>query len=56
MKKNDTYLIARDAIGVIPLYMGYDDHGHLLVSSELKGLEGFATIYNQFKPRTLFLQ
>lgn len=51
---NDTYLIARDPIGVIPLYMGYDDHGHLLLSSELKGLEGFATIYDQFKPGHYF--
>ena len=34
--------------------MGYDDNGHLLVSSELKGLEGFATIYNQFKPGHYF--
>ncbi len=53
-EENDTYLIARDPIGVIPLYMGYDDHGHLLVSSELKGLEGFATIYDQFKPGHYF--
>ncbi|MDR1344293.1 MAG: asparagine synthase B [Tannerellaceae bacterium] len=46
----DSYLIARDAIGVIPLYIGRDDDGHLLVSSELKGLEGFATDYEPFLP------
>ncbi|MDR1880610.1 MAG: asparagine synthase B [Tannerellaceae bacterium] len=46
----DAYLIARDPIGVIPLYTGYDDDGHLLVSSELKGLEGFATHYEPFLP------
>ena len=39
----DTYLIARDPIGVIPLYIGHDDEGHLLVSSELKGLEAVSS-------------
>lgn len=42
-EEKDTYLIARDPIGVIPLYMGHDDNGHLMVSSELKGFEGYAT-------------
>ena len=51
---NDCYLIARDPIGVIPLYIGHDDEGHLLVSSELKGLEGFATAYGQFPPGHYF--
>ena len=37
-EENDTYLIARDPIGVIPLYMGYDDHGHLrLLRTERSG-------------------
>lgn len=49
-KKNDTFLIARDPVGVIPLYVGEDDKGHVLVSSELKGLEGYATTYDQFMP------
>ena len=47
---NNDYLIARDPIGVIPLYIGYDDDGHLMVSSELKGLEGYAASYDQFPP------
>ncbi|MDR1556057.1 MAG: asparagine synthase B [Tannerellaceae bacterium] len=46
----DSYLIARDPIGVIPLYIGYDADGHVLVSSELKGLEGFASDYEPFLP------
>jgi asparagine synthase (glutamine-hydrolysing) len=49
-EEKDAYLIARDPIGVIPLYMGYDADGHLLVSSELKALEGFATEYEPFLP------
>ena len=53
-EENDSYLIARDPIGVIPLYIGHDDEGHLLVSSELKGLEGYATSYDQFPPGHYF--
>ena len=49
-EEKDLFLIARDPIGVIPLYMGHDDAGHMLVASELKALEGFATEYDQFKP------
>jgi asparagine synthase (glutamine-hydrolysing) len=49
-EEKDVYLIARDPIGVIPLYIGKDDAGHVLVSSELKGLEGFATEYEPFLP------
>ncbi|MCF2658103.1 asparagine synthase B [Parabacteroides distasonis] len=49
-EEKDLFLIARDPIGVIPLYMGHDDAGHILVASELKALEGFATEYDQFKP------
>src|SRR5688572_23111756 len=32
------YLIARDRIGVMPLYTGRDEHGQLFVASELKAL------------------
>lgn len=49
-EEKDVFLIARDPIGVIPLYIGHDDSGHLMVSSELKGLEGYATEYKQFLP------
>jgi len=53
-EEKDTYLIARDPIGVIPLYIGYDDNGHLMVSSELKGLEGYAAHYEVFPPGHYF--
>lgn len=53
-EEKDCYLIARDPIGVIPLYIGHDDEGHLLVSSELKGIEGYATSYQQFPPGHYF--
>ena len=37
--QNDLYLIARDHMGIIPLYEGYDKQGNYYVASELKALE-----------------
>ena len=50
----DDYLIARDPIGVIPLYIGRDDQGHIYVGSELKALEGFCDTYEPFLPGHYF--
>ena len=47
--KND-YLIARDHMGIIPLYMGWDEEGVFYVASELKALEGFCTQIELFPP------
>ena len=33
-----TYLISRDHLGIVPLYMGWDDEGRLYVASELKAI------------------
>ncbi len=44
------YLIARDPIGVIPLYIGRDSDGLLYVASELKALEGQCDSYEEFLP------
>ena len=44
------FLIARDPIGVIPLYIGYDPDGTVLVASELKVLEGQCERYESFLP------
>ena len=49
-EEHDEYLIARDPIGVIPLYIGHDADGNLCVASELKALEGFCTDYEVFLP------
>ena len=46
----DTFLIARDPIGVIPLYIGHDKDGKVYVASELKALEGFCDEYEPFLP------
>lgn len=44
------YLIARDHIGIIPLYQGWDDLGNYYVASELKALEGFCSKIEEFPP------
>ena len=49
-EERDEFLIARDAIGVIPLYIGKDYNGLLYVASELKALEGFCDKYESFLP------
>ena len=46
----DEFLIARDPIGVIPLYIGHDADGTVYVASELKALEGFCESYELFLP------
>ncbi len=49
-EEKDEYLIARDPIGVIPLYIGHDKDGLLYFASELKALEGFCDEYEPFLP------
>ncbi len=48
--ENDLMLIGRDHMGIIPLYMGYDDRGQFYVASELKALEGVCPNIQEFQP------
>ena len=48
--EKDALLVARDPIGVIPLYIGHDKDGTVYVASELKALEGFCDEYEPFLP------
>ncbi|MDG1014398.1 MAG: asparagine synthase B [Flavobacteriaceae bacterium] len=48
--ENDEYFIARDHMGVIPLYMGWDQNGTFYVASELKALEGHCSKIELFPP------
>ena len=48
--ERDEFLIARDPIGVIPLYIGHDSDGLVYVASELKALEGQCDSYEEFLP------
>jgi asparagine synthase (glutamine-hydrolysing) len=47
---NNSYLAARDHIGIIPLYMGWDAFGNFYFSSELKALEGICKKIEIFPP------
>lgn len=49
-KADDTYLIARDHIGIVPLYKGWDKHGNFYVASELKSLESTCPRIELFPP------
>jgi asparagine synthase (glutamine-hydrolysing) len=48
--EKDVYLIARDHMGIVPLYKGWDKHGNFYVSSELKALEGACPRIEVFLP------
>ena len=49
-EESDEFIIARDPIGVIPLYIGYDSDGKVYAASELKALEGQCERYEPFLP------
>jgi asparagine synthase (glutamine-hydrolysing) len=49
-KNTDSFMVARDHIGIIPLYYGYDMHGTFFVASELKALGGICKTIEQFPP------
>jgi len=45
-----SYMVARDHMGIIPLYQGYDQQGQYYVASELKALEGICNKIESFQP------
>ncbi|MBK8621734.1 MAG: asparagine synthase B [Saprospiraceae bacterium] len=49
VEKNE-YLVARDHVGIIPLYIGWDKNGTFYVASELKAIEGFCNKIELFPP------
>lgn len=48
--EQDGYLIARDHMGIIPLYTGYDEHGNFFVASEMKALAPICKTISEFPP------
>ena len=48
--EKDEYFIARDHMGIIPLYIGWDQNGNFYVASELKALEGVCSKIELFPP------
>ena len=49
-RAKDRFVIARDAIGVCPLYWGHDRDGRLCVASEMKALADTCADVAQFPP------
>ncbi len=49
-QSDNSYLIARDPIGVIPLYYGRDENGVLFVASEMKALVKYCNQIEDFPP------
>ena len=47
---DNSYLIARDHIGIIPLYTGYDAEGNFYVASEMKALMPICKTVTEFPP------
>ena len=52
--EEDAYFIARDHMGIIPLYIGWDQNGTFYVTSELKALESVCTKIELFPPGHYF--
>lgn len=48
--KNQTYIVARDTVGIIPLYMGWGSDGSVHVASELKALHAKCNRLEEFPP------
>ena len=49
-EERDHYLIARDPVGIIPLYYGFDDQQQLYVASEMKALMAVCSEVHEFPP------
>lgn len=47
---DNSYLIARDHMGIIPLYTGYDSEGNFYVASEMKALMPLCKTVTEFPP------
>ena len=44
------FFVARDHIGIVPLYIGWDDAGATYVASEMKALDSLCTVVQEFPP------
>ncbi len=49
-RERDRYVVARDHMGIIPLYTGRDEHGNLFVASEMKALVPVCRTVEEFPP------
>jgi asparagine synthase (glutamine-hydrolysing) len=53
-RTQDQFVVARDHVGITPLYIGWGNDGSIYVSSELKSLIGECTKFRQFPPGHLY--
>ena len=49
-QEDNSYIVARDHMGIIPLYQGYDEHGNYYVASEMKALMPICKTVSEFPP------
>jgi asparagine synthase (glutamine-hydrolysing) len=49
-KKENDYFVARDHMGIIPLYMGWDAEGAVHIASEMKALDEHCVRVQEFPP------
>ena len=49
-KKDDSYLVARDHMGIVPLYVGWDKEGAINFASEMKALDHYCDKIQEFPP------
>lgn len=48
--RREEYFVARDHIGIIPLYYGYDESGTMFFASEMKALDEYCDKIKEFPP------
>ena len=48
--EQDRYIVARDHMGIVPLYAGHDDEGRFYVASEMKALMPVCRSVSEFPP------
>lgn len=54
-EENERFVIARDPIGLTPLYYGWASDGAIMVASELKAIEGVCERYEEFPPGHIYI-
>ena len=53
-RKADTYFVARDHMGITPMYIGWGNDGSVYIASELKCMIGECTKFQNFPPGHFF--
>ena len=54
-ENTNEYFIARDHIGIVPLYIGWDSDGVTYVGSEMKALDDVCDLVQEFPPGSYYI-